>query len=134
MTNNKKIILFDGVCNLCNSSVQFILKRDKKDQFLFASLQGRTGQEYLRTFQLPADTFNSFLLVEGDHYYTRSASALRIARYLGGAWPLLYAFMIVPRFIRDAVYNLIAKNRYRWFGKTDTCWVATPALKAKFLD
>ena len=134
MTNNKKIILFDGVCNLCNSSAQFILKRDKKEQFLFASLQGRTGQEYLHKFQLPADTFNSFLLVEGDHYYTRSTSALRIARSLSGAWPLLYAFMIVPRFIRDAVYNLIARNRYKWFGKTDTCWVATPVLKAKFLD
>ena len=129
-----KIILFDGICNHCNSSVQFILKRDKKNQFLFASLQGRTGQEYLRKFNLPADTFNSFLLVEDDHYYTRSTSALRIARALSGGWPLLYAFIIVPRFIRDAVYNLIAKNRYKWFGKQETCWVPTPDLKAKFLD
>jgi len=129
-----KIILFDGVCNLCNSSVQFIIKRDKKNQFLFASLQSRTGQEYLRKFNLPADTFNSFLLVEDDHYYTRSTSALRIARSLSGGWPLLYAFMIVPRFIRDAVYNLIAKNRYKWFGKREACWVPTPDLKKKFLD
>jgi len=129
-----KIILFDGVCNLCNSSVQFIIKRDKKNQFLFASLQGRTGQEYLRKFNLPADTFNSFLLVEDDHYYTRSTSALRIARSLSGGWPLLYAFIIVPRFIRDAVYNLIAQNRYKWFGKQETCWVPTPDLKKKFLD
>jgi len=129
-----KIILFDGVCNLCNSSVQFIIKRDKKNQFLFASLQGRTGQEYLRKFNLPADTFNSFLLVEDDHYYTRSTSALRIARSLSGGWPLMYAFMIVPRFIRDAVYNLIAQNRYKWFGKREACWVPTPDLKKKFLD
>ena len=129
-----KIILFDGVCNLCNSSVQFIIKRDKKNQFLFASLQSRTGQEYLRKFNLPADTFNSFLLVEDDHYYTRSASALRIARSLSGGWPLLYAFIIVPRFIRDAVYNLIAKNRYKWFGKQEACRVPTPDLKKKFLD
>ena len=129
-----KIILFDGVCNLCNSSVQFIIKSDKKNRFLFASLQGHTGQEYLRRFNLPADTFNSFLLVEDDHYYTRSTSALRIARSLSGGWPLLYAFIIVPRFIRDAVYNLIAKNRYKWFGKQHACWIPTPALKAKFLD
>ena len=130
----KKIILFDGVCNLCSSSVQFILKRDKKDQFLFASLQGNTGQEYLRKFNLPADTFNSFILVEGDHYYGRSTGALRVLRLLGGLRSWLYAFIIIPRFIRDAVYNLIAKNRYRWFGKKEECWVPTPELKAKFLD
>jgi predicted DCC family thiol-disulfide oxidoreductase YuxK len=129
-----KISLFDGVCNLCNSSVQFIIKRDRKNRFLFASLQGHTGQEYLRRFNLPADTFNSFLLVEDNHYYTRSTSALRIARSLSGGWPLLYAFIIVPRFIRDAVYNLIAKNRYKWFGKQEACWIPTPDLKKKFLD
>jgi len=129
-----KIILFDGVCNLCSSSVQFIIKRDTKNQFHFASLQGRTGQEYLRRFRLPENTFNSFILVEEDHCYTRSTAALRIARSLDGAWPILYAFMIVPRFIRDGVYDIIARNRYRWFGKKEECWVPTPALRAKFLD
>ncbi len=130
----KKIILFDGVCNLCNSGVQFVLKRDRENQFLFASLQGRTGQEYLQKFHLPANDLNSFILVEGDLFYNRSTAALRVARLLGGLWLLFYGFMIIPRFIRDAVYNFIAKNRYRWFGKKEECWVPTPELKAKFLD
>jgi predicted DCC family thiol-disulfide oxidoreductase YuxK len=131
---DKKIVLFDGVCNLCNSSVQFILKRDKKNQFVFGSLQGKTGQEYLKKFNLPADTLNSFMLVEDDNLYTKSTGALHMLKYLGGAWPLLYAFIIVPAFIRDAVYNWIARNRYKWFGKKNACWIPTPALKAKFLD
>lgn len=131
---NKKIVLFDGVCNLCSNSVQFILKRDKKNQFLFGSLQGKAGQEYLAKFNLPANTFNSFMLVEGDTLYTRSAAALRMLKYVGGGWSLLYAFIIVPKFIRDGVYNLVAKNRYKWFGKKEACWIPTPALKAKFLE
>jgi predicted DCC family thiol-disulfide oxidoreductase YuxK len=131
---NKKIVLFDGVCNLCSNSVQFILQRDKKNQFLFGSLQGKAGQEYLVTFNLPADTFNSFMLIEGGTLYTRSTAALRMLKHLGGGWSLLYAFIVVPPSIRDAVYNRIAKNRYRWFGKKDTCWIPTPALKAKFLE
>lgn len=131
---NKKIVLFDGVCNLCSSSVQFILKKDKKDQFLFGSLQGEAGQQYLKQFNLPADAFNSFMLVESETLYTRSTAALRMLKYLGGGWSLLYGLIIIPKFIRDGVYNLIAKNRYKWFGKKDACWIPTPALKAKFLD
>ena len=129
----KPIVLFDGVCNLCSGSVQFILKRDKNNLFQFASLQSKPGQEYLKKFNLPADTFNSFVLVEGDKIYTRSTAALRIARNLKG-WKWLYGFRIVPKFIRDAVYNLIAKNRYRWFGKKDECWIPTPELKSRFLE
>jgi len=129
----KPIVLFDGVCNLCSGSVQFILKRDKKNVFQFASLQSNPGQELLKKFNLPADTFNSFVLVEGENIYTRSTAALRIARNLNG-WKWLYAFRIVPKFIRDAIYNLIAKNRYRWFGKKDECWIPTPELRAKFLE
>ncbi len=131
---NKKIVLFDGVCNLCSNSVQFILKRDKKNQFLFGSLQGKAGQEYLAKYNLPLNTFNSFMLVEGDTLYSSSAAALRMLKHLGGGWSLLYAFIIVPKFIRDAVYNLIAKNRYKWFGKKEECWIPAPALKEKFLD
>lgn len=131
---NKKIVLFDGVCNLCSSSVQFILKKDQKDQFLFGSLQGDAGQEYLKKFNLPADAFNSFMLVEGETLYTSSTAALRMLKHLGGGWKLLYGFIVTPKFIRDAVYNWIAKNRYKWFGKKDACWMPTPALKAKFLD
>jgi predicted DCC family thiol-disulfide oxidoreductase YuxK len=134
ITHDKKIILFDGVCNLCNYTVQFVLKRDKKNQFLFGSLQGKYGQEILTKNHLPTDSFNSFMLLEEDRLYTRSSGALRMLKHLGGGWGLLYAFIIVPEFIRDAVYNLIAKNRYKWFGKKEECWVPTPAYKARFLD
>jgi predicted DCC family thiol-disulfide oxidoreductase YuxK len=134
MFNEKKIILFDGVCNLCSSSVQFILKRDKKNQFLFGSLQGKAGQGYLKKFNLPEDTFNSFMLVEGDKLYTRSSGALRMLKYLGNGWQIFYALIIIPKFIRDSMYNFIAKNRYKWFGKKKECLIPTLELKTKFLD
>lgn len=130
----KYIILFDGVCNLCTGSVQFVLKRDKRKEFLFGSLQGDAGQGYLKKYNLPSTTFNSFLLIDGEKIYTRSTAALRTAKHLGGGWSLLYGFMIVPKFIRDAVYNLIAKNRYRWFGKKEACWLPTPELRSRFLE
>jgi len=128
------VVLFDGVCNLCNSSVQFILKRDKKKQFLFASLQGKAGQALLRQFNLPVNELFSFILVDGDRYYVRSTAVLQMLKRLGGGWRLLYAFIIIPRFIRDAVYNWIARNRYKWFGKQESCWVPTPELRSRFLD
>lgn len=130
----KKVILFDGICNLCSSSIQFIIRHDKKDQFLFGSLQGAAGQAYLKKFNLPANEFNSFMLVEDEKLYTRSAAALRVLKHLGRGWQLLYGLMIVPPFIRDGIYNLLARNRYKWFGKKEACWLPTPALKAKFLD
>ena len=133
-SGNKKIVLFDGVCNLCSSSVQFIIKRDKKNQFLFGSLQGKTGQHYLEKFGLSTNNFHSFMLIEDGRLYTRSAAALRMLKHLGGGWSLLYGLMIIPAFIRDAVYNLLANNRYKWFGKKAECWVPTPAIKDKFLD
>lgn len=129
-----KIILFDGECNLCSSSVQFVLRRDKKNQFRFGSLQGNFGQEKLKQFHLSADSFNSFILLEDDKIYTRSTGALRMLKYLGGAWGLLYVLIIVPKFIRDAVYNFIARNRYKWFGKKEACWLPRPEWKSKFLD
>ena len=128
------IILFDGVCNLCNRAVQFVLKRDKLKRFRFASLQGEAGQRYLQQYNLPANDLNSFILIDGDRFYTKSSAALRMLRLLGGGWKLLYGFIIVPPFIRNGVYSLIAKNRYRWFGKRDTCWIPTPELKSRFLD
>jgi predicted DCC family thiol-disulfide oxidoreductase YuxK len=134
MPRDKPVILFDGVCNLCNRSVQFIIKRDTKKKFLFASLQGKTGGEILKKFDLPVNDFNSFILAEGDRIYTRSTAALRIARQLSGGWKLLYGFMIIPAFIRNAVYNWIARNRYKWFGKKDECMIPTPELKERFLD
>ncbi len=131
---SKKIVLFDGVCNLCSSSVQFILKRDKKNQFLFGSLQGNFGQSILKKYNLSTDTFNSFMLLEGENLYSKSSGALRMLKYLGGGWRLLYGFMIVPKFIRDGVYNWISKNRYKWFGKKNECWLPKPEWKDKFLD
>jgi len=129
-----KIVLFDGVCNLCNSSVQFIIKRDKKKQFRYASLQGNFGQEFLKTHNLPADNFNSFILLEDDKVYSRSSGALRMLKHLGGGWNLFYGFIILPKFIRDGVYNWVASNRYKWFGKKDSCMIPTPDLKERFLD
>ncbi|HMR91998.1 MAG TPA: thiol-disulfide oxidoreductase DCC family protein [Chitinophagaceae bacterium] len=134
MNQGHPVILFDGVCNLCNSSVQFVIRRDKKGSFRFASLQGRSGQQYLQQYHLPVDDFNSFVLIENNRAYTRSTAALRVARRLGGGWKLLYGFIVIPRFIRDAVYNLVAKNRYRWFGKKEACMIPSPELKARFLD
>lgn len=134
MPRENPIVFFDGVCNLCNRSVQFIIKRDRKKKFLFASLQGQKGQEILKRFHLPADDFNSFILFENDKIYTRSTAALRMLKLLGGGWKLLYVFILVPKFIRDAVYNRIAKNRYKWFGKREECMIPTPELKNRFLD
>lgn len=125
------IILFDGVCNLCNGAVQFIIERDKKRQFRFASLQSDFGQQYQQQVGASVD---SILLVENGKIYQKSSAALRIARKLDGLWSLLFLFIIVPPFIRNAVYDWIARNRYRWFGKQDSCWMPTPDLKALFLD
>jgi predicted DCC family thiol-disulfide oxidoreductase YuxK len=132
--DERPIVLFDGVCNLCNRSVQFIIKKDKKKQFRFASLQGNAGQELLKKFKLPADNFNSFILIEGDHIYTRSTAVLQMLRKLGGSWKLFYGFIIVPKFIRNAVYNWIARNRYKWYGKREKCMIPTPELKERFLE
>jgi predicted DCC family thiol-disulfide oxidoreductase YuxK len=131
--NDKPIILFDGICNLCSNSVQFILKRDKEKKFLFASLQSNYGQALLKQFNLPTNTFNSFLLFENGKILTRSTAALKMFSQLKG-WAWVKIFWIVPKFIRDAVYNLIARNRYKWFGQKNECWLPTPELKARFLD
>jgi predicted DCC family thiol-disulfide oxidoreductase YuxK len=128
------IVLFDGVCNLCNNSVQFILKRDKKKKFLFGSLQGEAGQQLLKKFSLPTDNFHSFVLIEGDRVYTQSTAALRMAKHLKRGWQLLYGFIILPRFLRDGIYKWIATNRYKWFGKRDTCRIPAPEEKSRFLD
>ncbi|HNP23103.1 MAG TPA: thiol-disulfide oxidoreductase DCC family protein [Panacibacter sp.] len=128
------VVLFDGVCNLCSSSVQFVIKHDPKKQFRFASLQSDFGQHVMEHFNLPANEFNSFILLENERIYTKSTGALRLSRKLNGLWPTLYGFMIVPAFIRDAVYSYVAKNRYRWFGKKEACWLPTPELKGLFLD
>ncbi|HPH38168.1 MAG TPA: thiol-disulfide oxidoreductase DCC family protein [Sediminibacterium sp.] len=133
-SNTNPVILFDGVCNLCNSSVQFVIKHDPKKQFRFASIQGDYGQQVLKQFHLPPDSLNSFILLEDNQIYTHSTGALKVAKQLSGAWPMLYAFIIIPPFIRNAVYQLIANNRYKWFGKKETCAIPSPDLKALFYN
>jgi predicted DCC family thiol-disulfide oxidoreductase YuxK len=128
------IILFDGVCNLCNRSVQFILRRDRRRLFVFASLQGSAGQQLLQKFGLPAREFNSFVLIENDKVYTRSSGALRVLLHLDGGWPLLYCLWIIPKPLRDRIYDWIARNRYRWFGRRESCWVPSLDLQQRFLD
>lgn len=132
--NSNPVILFDGVCNLCNSSVLFIIKHDPKKQFRFASLQGDYGQQVLKRFQLPSNTLNSFILLKDDQIFTHSTGALKVAKELSGAWPLLYVFIILPAFIRNAVYQFIANNRYNWFGKKESCMVPSPALQSLFYN
>lgn len=131
MYNN--IILFDGVCNFCDSSVNFIIDRDKKNIFKFAALQSEKGQEILDYFNLPKSDFNSFILIENNKVYKKSSAVLKIANKLGGLWKIFYPLIIIPKFLRDFFYGLIAKNRYSLFGKKDACRIPTPELKQKFL-
>ena len=131
--NPKALILFDGVCNLCESSVQFVLLRDKQAHFQFASLQSNFANKILTQHGLKISNFDSIVLIENGKVYQRSDAALRIAKQLLGGWKFLYVFIIVPRFIRDAVYNFIAKNRYRWFGKKEECMLPKQEWKQRFL-
>jgi predicted DCC family thiol-disulfide oxidoreductase YuxK len=128
------IILFDGVCNLCDASVQFILRRDPAGQFRFASLQSTAAQRELARFSAPPDNLSTVVLILGNRLFVRSDAALEALRRLGFPWPLFYLFKIVPRGIRDAVYDFIAARRYRWFGQKETCMVPTADLKARFLE
>ena len=128
------VILFDGVCNLCNASVQYVIKHDKKKLFRFVSLQSSFGESVLKQYDLPVNTFNSFILLSDNKIYTRSTAALLVAKKLSGLIKLFYGFIIIPKFIRDFVYDVIAKNRYKWFGKKEACWVPTPELKSLFLN
>ena len=126
------IILFDGVCNLCQSSVQFILKRDYKKQCYFISLQSELAQSLLAETGYTNNSTRSIILFESGKWYFRSTAVLRIARKLSGAWPLLYVCMLIPAFMRDWIYNWIANNRYRWWGKSDSCWLPTEEWKSRF--
>ena len=128
------VILFDGVCNLCSGIVQFIIKHDPTRQFRFASLQSEFGQHVLQQFNLAMTEFDSIILLEKGIVYTKSNAALRVVKKLTGAWSALYVFRIVPPFIRNAVYDLAARNRYQWFGKKEACWIPTQELKDLFID
>ncbi len=127
------IILFDGICNLCNNAVSFVIKRDKKSVIQFAAIQTDPAKKLLAQFNLPTQSFNSVILIEKGVMYTQSTAVLKICKHLNGLWPLLYGLIIVPTFIRNGTYQWIAKNRYQWFGKQEKCMVPSPELSARFL-
>ncbi len=130
---NQPIILFDGVCNLCNGSVLFIIKRDPQSKFRFASLQSELGMKLIDEFEFPQGELSSVLLVKDQKLFQKSNAALEITRQLSGLWPMLYVLKIIPPFIRNSVYDWIARNRYRWFGKKDACMIPTPELRSRFV-
>ena len=131
--DQQPIILFDGVCNFCNSAVNFVIKRNKRTIIHFAPLQTDAGRKLLQQYNLPVEVMQSFVFIENDKAYTRSTAALRVCRYLRGLWPLCYGLIIVPRFIRDGIYNWISKNRYKWFGVRQECMIPTAGIKERFL-
>jgi len=126
--------LFDGVCNLCNWSVQFVIRRDRRGRFRFASLQSEAAARVLHGFPAMDVRPDSVVLVEGARVYTRSSAAWRIARGLGFPWSLASVFVVVPRPVRDWVYDFVARNRYRWFGKRDVCMMPDPGVQRRFLE
>src|SRR5262245_51028217 len=134
MRTDGPIVLFDGMCKFCDASVNFILDRDRAGRVRFAALQSATGQAFLRRFGLPAERFASLVLVEGGRVWQRSTAALRIARHLDGLWPAATVLLAVPPFLRDAAYDVLARNRYRWFGRLDACRVPTQEVRQRFLD
>ena len=121
MINNENILLFDGFCNLCSRLVNFIIKRDKKAKFLFVSLQSARGQSLLKKFGLPTDDFDSVVYIRSGKYFLKSSAILHILKEMGGIWKLFFIFIIVPNFIRDFIYKIIAKTRYKIFGRHDSC-------------
>lgn len=132
--DDRPIVLFDGVCRFCDASVNFIIDRDPKQTFRFAALQSDVGQRLLCEHQLSTTDLNTIVLIEGSRVSNRSTAALRIARRLRFPWNLLCVFLILPNPLRDFVYKVIAANRYRWFGKRESCRIPTEADKKRFLD
>jgi len=128
-----KIVLFDGVCNFCNSSVQFIIRNDKTNSLKFASLQSEIGQRLITTYNLSKE-LDSVIFIENNQAYIKSKAALKIANYFGGFWKIFQVFNIIPSFIRDFFYDIIANNRYKWFGKKDSCMLPSPEVRSRFLD
>ncbi|MGB6036230.1 MAG: thiol-disulfide oxidoreductase DCC family protein [Cryomorphaceae bacterium] len=133
LPEGKGLILFDGYCNLCNGAVQFVIKRDPKEHFRFSSLSWPPAQSLLEEYPEFGEV-DSILLFEGGELYQKSTAALKIAGRLGGLWPILKIFFILPRFLRDPVYDFIARNRYRWFGKKDTCMMPDKKVDHLFLE
>lgn len=132
-TSQQAVLLFDGVCNLCNGFVQFVVKRDPQGIFKFTSLQSEAGQQLMQDHGFNSDKINTVILIKNGKAYSRSDAPLQVVRLFSGLWPLLYIFIIIPKGIRDFIYDWVAKNRYKWFGKKDQCMIPTPELKERFL-
>ena len=128
------IILFDGVCNFCNYWVTFAIKRDRKNKLKFTPLQGETAKQLLPQFHINPSSLSSVIFIDNGKAYTQSSAAIQICKHLDGGWKLFYALIIIPKFMRDGLYNIIARNRYKWFGKKESCMIPTPELKERFLD
>lgn len=128
------VVFYDGVCGLCNRVVQFIIPRDRRGAFRFATLQSETGQRLLAAYGKDTSALDTFLLLEDGRVYDRSTAALRVVRRLGSLWPLLYGFIVLPRPLRDALYRFVAKRRYRWFGESESCLLPPPGVRDRFLD
>ncbi|HWR34026.1 MAG TPA: thiol-disulfide oxidoreductase DCC family protein [Chitinophagaceae bacterium] len=128
------IVLFDGVCNFCNYWVNFAIKRDRKKKLKFTTLQGETAKQLLLQYHINPTSLSSVIFIDKGKAYTQSSAAIRICKYLNGGWKLFYGFIIIPKFIRDFFYNIIANNRYKWFGKNKECMVPTPELKDRFIE
>lgn len=133
MTDEKQIILFDGVCNFCNFWVNFVIKRDTKDIFRFAALQSEKAKELTSSFSIDASKLDTFVLIEGEKFFTKSTAALMICKKLNGPIKILSLFIILPKIFRDFIYDLVAKNRYKFFGKKESCRIPTDEEKLKFL-
>ena len=134
MHSSYPVLLFDGVCNFCNDSVNLIIKLDKKAVFKFAALQSETGRRLLDSHGHHSKELNSVILICDGNLYTKSDVTLQVFKHLGGFWRFLRIFTIIPRPIRNAIYDFIARNRYNWFGKKDACMIPTPDVRARFLD
>ena len=131
--HNHPVVLFDGVCNFCNGSIRFIINRDPRNIFRFAPLQSELGKALLQKHGLPTEELFGLVLVDGEKCWTKSSAALRIAQRMRFPWPICSVMLILPAFFRDFCYDIIARNRYRWFGKNDQCAVPTPELRQRFL-
>jgi predicted DCC family thiol-disulfide oxidoreductase YuxK len=128
------VVLFDGVCNFCNYWVNFAIRHDRKKKLKFAPLQSDAGKEIIRPFNLPIKHLTSVILIDEGKAYTQSSAVFRICKYLNGGWKLFYGMIIIPKFIRDFLYNIIARNRYRWFGKKESCMMPTNEIRERFLS
>lgn len=132
---HKQLILFDGICNLCNTSIQYVIKHDKKNVFMFAALQSNIGQQVIKAYQIDPAKTDSILLYSKENGLTiKSTAALKISKHLGFPRNLLSVFLIIPAFLRNLVYDYIAKNRYKWYGKKDQCMIPNPQIQDKFLN